>query len=204
MIERPGHVLVAHHGCDRAVRDALLAGTTQLTKSKNPYDWLGDGAYVFEDDWQRAVFFAQQSMENPGKKYTKKPIHDHAVVGLVLRIRLWLDMCTREGLAEYAEAYADLEMQGTRLPRNKAATEDDVDLILRPLDRKVINHIHARRKSSGLPPYDAVRSHFVQGPKLLETSGFHRDTHVQIALRNLECVVGYFRVPQAEESVLPR
>lgn len=201
-MERPGHLVVAYHGCDDSVRRELLEKDAHLKSSRNPYDWLGDGIYLYEDDWQRALFFAQKSHANPDKHYSAKPIKDPSVVGVVLRIRLWLDMNSLEARQEYAEAHKEVIKtwkEGKPLV-NKAADADDEDLILRPLDRKVINRIHQMRKERGAPAYDAVRSHFVQGPKLLETSGFHRDTHVQIALLNKGCILGYFRVREAEQA----
>ncbi|MUV14571.1 hypothetical protein [Noviluteimonas gilva] len=72
------------------------------------------------------------------------------------------------------------------------------DDILRKLDRQVINHIHAMRKSLGKPPYDAVRSYFPQGDAVSDSSAFHQETHIQFALRNPHCVLGYFRVRDAE------
>lgn len=43
-----GHLLVAYHGCDVTTRDALIAGWGRPNASKNAYDWLGPGFYVFE------------------------------------------------------------------------------------------------------------------------------------------------------------
>jgi hypothetical protein len=202
LIDRPGHLVLAYHGCDISVRNLLLSvGDAHLEASKNPYDWLGDGRYFFEDDWMRALGFAIRAAESPGKKFSSKPISVPSVIGVVLRIHRWLDMGTQEGIAEYMDAHDDLTGRDAHLPTNKAAGKHDTDMILRPMDRKIINHVHARRVSAGLPPYDAVRSHFPQGPELLETSGFRRDTHIQIALRNYACVVSYFGVRQAEVAV---
>ena len=176
----------------------MLAGNDTLSMSRNPYDWLGDGIYLFEDDWRHAVYFAQRARDNPARAYTRRPIRQHAVIGVALRIRLWLDMCTQEGIHEYVDAHTDLQNSGTSLRVNRRSQDDDPDLILRPMDRQIINHIHALRRSRGQPSYDAVRSHFVQGSPLLETAGFKRDTHVQLALRNQDCVLGYFMVREAE------
>ena len=34
-------LVIGYHGCDQATCDALVAGSTQLRPSCNPYDWLG-------------------------------------------------------------------------------------------------------------------------------------------------------------------
>ncbi|MGH8159221.1 MAG: hypothetical protein ACREPQ_13960 [Rhodanobacter sp.] len=202
MIERPGHLVLAYHGCDAAVRDMLLESPDQTLKlSVNPYDWLGKGAYFFEDDWMRALAFAVTAHDHPEKKYTARPIHDPVVVGAVLRIHRWLDMGTREGIHAYMTAHDDLVAKGTKIKVNKPADPEDVEMLLRPMDRQILNHVHAMREADGAPAYNAVRSHFPQGASLLETSGFRADTHIQIALRHPECVVGFFRVREAEIDI---
>lgn len=171
-----------------------------VKSSKNPYDWLGDGAYFFEDDWMRAVYFAQEAASHLAlsKGLIKKP----AVVGAVLRVHRWLDLCTSEGRVEYRAAYDDLVAHRIPLKKNKASpVQLGHDDILRNLDRQIINHIHARRKAGGSPPYDAVRSYFPQGNSLAESSAFKLDSHIQIALRDENCVLGYFLVREAEIAV---
>jgi hypothetical protein len=44
-----------------------------------------------------------------------------------------------------------------------------------------------------LPDYDSVRSPFPEGGNLYEHSGFRAKNHIQIAVRNLRCIKGYFR-----------
>jgi hypothetical protein len=161
---------------------------------------LGDGAYFFEDDWMRALFFAQQAAAHPD--LSKGKVKQPAVVGAVLRVHRWLDLCTSEGRADYRAAYDDLVASGTTLKKNKASPAQlGPDDILRLLDRQIINHIHVMRKVSERPAYDAVRSYFPQGNCLADSSAFQLDTHIQIALRDENCVLGYFRVREAEVPV---
>jgi hypothetical protein len=42
------------------------------------------------------------------------------------------------------------------------------------------------------PPFQAVRAAFHQGEMVAPTSGFHMSTHIQIALRDNSCVLGWF------------
>lgn len=193
-----GHFVLAYHGCDITVRDGLVSGrNTGLKPSDNDYDWLGKGAYFFEDDPQRAIQFAQAAHAQPEKRYTKFPIATPAVVGAVLRIGAWLDMTTQRGLTEFREAHDRLELALGRqnMPRNAPADGDDADVILRKLDRAVFDALHAQRQVAGLSPYDAVRGAFQQGPDLVESSAFKKRSHIQIALLTLGCVEGWFLVP---------
>lgn len=50
-----GALLAAYHGCDAVTRDDLVSGRLKnLQASENKYDWLGSGAYFFENDAARA------------------------------------------------------------------------------------------------------------------------------------------------------
>lgn len=197
-----GRLVVAHHGCDRKVRDALLGGTADLKPSNNPYDWLGPGIYFFEDDWKRALYFAQTAAENPERKYTAKPIEEPAVVGVILRVERWLDMATQEGIDEFLIAHRSLELviqaKGRKMPINKPASDDDEEMLLRNLDRAVFKLLHEGRLQQGLPSYQAVRGPFTQGKPVVDTSAIRRHTHIQLAVPQADCIVGYFRVREAE------
>jgi len=197
MIE--GRLLVAYHGCDITTRDDLVSGKlSHLDHSKNPYDWLGPGAYFFEGDAERAFMFASASHNNPAKMYTARPIGTPAVVGAILRVQRWLDMTTQEGINEFALAYpallAGLEATGSPVPKNVAASVDDTDVILRKLDNAVFTLIHEIRdfRSPPSPFFQAVRGAFYQGAEVAPKSGFRAGTHVQIALRDNNCVEGWF------------
>jgi len=192
-----GHLLVAYHGCDVTVRDALVKGTlAHLDESKNRYDWLGPGVYFFEGDAQRALRFAQASRDNPAKVYTARPIATASVVGAILRVHTWLDMTTQDGLTEFSAAYdlmlRSMESEDVPPPTNEAASPDDTDILLRHLDKSVFNYIHQVRHEHNAPPYQAVRAAFRQGKELAPRSGFHEGTHLQLALRDPSCVVGWF------------
>lgn len=203
MIE--GRLLVAYHGCDITTRDDLVSGKlAHLDHSKNPYDWLGPGAYFFEGDVERAFMFARASHNNPAKMYTAKPIGTPAVVGAILRVQHWLDMTTQDGIKEFTFAYpsllAGLAATGSPVPKNAAASEDDADIILRKLDNAVFTFIHDIRANNSppSPSFQAVRGAFYQGPEVAPKSGFRAGTHVQLALRDNSCVEGWF-LPKGEK-----
>ena len=85
-----GHLVVAYHGCDFEVAAKVVSNSAEefshLYPSRNPYDWLGDGIYFFEDDFERAFQFARASADNPGKKYTLRPIDIPYAMGAVIRL----------------------------------------------------------------------------------------------------------------------
>ncbi|MGI4849696.1 MAG: hypothetical protein ACRYGK_16400 [Janthinobacterium lividum] len=68
-----GRIVIGYHGCDAAVVEKLLqAESEHLKPSINPYDWLGDGIYCFEDDAVRALKFAQAVAASPNKRFSAK------------------------------------------------------------------------------------------------------------------------------------
>jgi len=189
--------LVAYHGCDAVVRDDLVTQRLRkLDHSQNPYDWLGPGAYFFEGDLKRALLFAEASAAHPEKMFTKRPIATPAAVGALLCVSSWLDMTTQEGLGEFSRALAGMEVafqtEGAALPVNRPAADDDVDIIYRALDSAVFSFMHETRERVALAEFDAVRGAFPQGAPIAENSGFRQHTHIQIAVRNNDCILGWF------------
>jgi hypothetical protein len=205
-----GPVLIAYHGCDITTRDDLVSGRLkQLNQSNNKYDWLGPGAYFFEGDVERALLFAQAAYNNPTKRYTAKPIATPAAVGAILQVQSWLDMTTQAGIKEFSMAYqflaAGLVAEGKKPPQNAPADNTDADIIYRALDNAVFTWLHHARASRNppSPPFQAVRAAFHQGPEVAPTSGFHASTHIQISLRDNNCVKGWF-LPDGSELLTER
>ncbi|QHI96680.1 hypothetical protein GT347_00935 [Xylophilus rhododendri] len=192
-----GQLVVAYHGCDRSTEDALVTGQLlALQPSDNPYDWLGPGVYFFQDDWRRALMFAQASADQPHRKFTQRPIHDPSVVGAVLKLTATLDVSTQDGIGAFRTAYEALKLSGVRLKQNRKSASQDTDVILRGLDRQVFKYLHQMYTDQGLPAPDAIRGAFPQGEAVAPTSAIFANSHVQIALLNPGCVLGYFRVPE--------
>jgi hypothetical protein len=195
-----GQTIVGYHGCDIKIGSKIIDGeVAHLKPSKNPYDWLGDGIYFFEDDLLRAQVFAQATAAAPGKKLTAQPITYPYAIGAVIRLGNCLDLSKQSGIDELIKAHAALERgkgPDQELPINKRAGEQDEEGILHNLDRAVINYLHGRRIADGRTPYDTVRGLFHQGKPAFATSAIGKLSHVQIAVRNASCILGYFH-PQS-------
>lgn len=199
-----GHLQIGYHGCDITVRDGLVAGKLRPTPSSNQYDWLGPGFYLFEGDAERALAFAETAASEPQRRLTARPIATPAVVGCVFSVQRCLDITTKAGRLEFENAYLHLHAgrihEGELLPLNSPAHIGDEEILLRGLDRAVFQFIHSsRRERDGIDRFQAVRGAFRQGPEIAPSSGFHRDSHVQIALRDFNCVKGWFLPAGAQQ-----
>lgn len=193
----PGIVL-GFHGCDEGIGEDLLCGRSKhLASSTNAYDWLGAGIYFWENDPKRALEFAEEAVEKP--HLSKGRITKPFVVGAVIDLGLCLNLLDRLALAEVEEAYAMLDLvhsvSDKPLPENKGE-----ERAARFLDRAVLESLHNTRKSLNkgknlgkYTPYDTVRGAFWEGGELYPTSGFGKKSHIQIAVRNPNCIKGYFR-----------
>lgn len=56
----------------------------------------------------------------------------------------------------------------------------------------VIEDLHQERYRNGLPQYDSVRGVFFEGHPIYESSGFMEQSHIQICVRNPNCIKGFF------------
>lgn len=193
----PG-LLLGFHGTDEETAEKVLAGEAHLEPSANEYDWLGHGIYFWEYSPQRALDFVTESLISP--KITKGSIKTPAVVGAVIDPGLCLNMLEASALAQIKTAYDVLTLiHEGELPANTGGD----DLRARFLDCAVVETLHSMREASrradnglGLPDYDTVRGAFWEGQPLYPNAGFKEKNHVQICVRNPDCIKGYFRVLQ--------
>ena len=184
--------LLLHHGCDRSLADDVLEGKKALEPSEKKHDWLGPGIYFWVDSPMRALSWAVEKQEK-----TPEEISRPSVIGAFAYPGHCLKLTDFGALDELRVAYEKarllVESQVGKLPVN--GKEENGVYLYRPLDCFVIKMVHELREQSGLPAYDSVYGIFVEGQDLFPGSGFKAKSHAQIAIRNPECIAGYFRVP---------
>jgi len=78
------------------------------------------------------------------------------------------------------------------LPENKKV--EDGCPMLSHLDCAVIEVIHQYRQDNKEKPFDSVRAMFPEEMPIYENSGFLEKNHIQICVRNPNCIKGYFRL----------
>lgn len=184
---QPSFVL-GFHGCDKSLGEAILRGTEPHLKfSEKEYDWLGSGIYFWEGNPARAMDWAEQRKK---EKKIEKPF----VLGAIIDLKHCLDLFDHNGLSEVKAAYIDLnaifKTARSALPVNVGQTPDKAG---RKLDCMVMNYLHQYREDRAESDYDSIRGPFLEGSELYAGSGFRVDNHIQLCVRNTECIKGYFR-----------
>jgi hypothetical protein len=196
---KPGLVF-GFHGCDISIRTAVVLNEAELLPSQNDYDWLGHGIYFWENNRLRAIQFAQELQAHVRKN--KSPIIQPATLGAVIDLGYCLDLMDAECLQLLRTSYEKLKRAydnfGAKLPENKSPAFSNEKLI-RELDCCVIQNFHESRQDLCLKPFDSVRSLFVEGEELYPAAGFNEKNHIQICIRNPNCIKGYF-IPRDQDE----
>ncbi len=203
--KRP-NLMIGFHGCDEATRDQLVISPDKVRKSEETFDWLGNGFYIWENNFQRALQWAED-------KKSRGKIKTSSVVGVIYQLDYCLDF-TDSAFIEIVSTYYQLMKNsfsqiGKTLPENKDLPKDaHHDLVLRNLDCAVIEYLHQKiseqikenvseKGYSELKSFDTVRGIFTEGGPAFEGAGIQVKNHIQICIRNLNCIKGFF-IPRKE------
>jgi len=206
MYSKRAGLVLGFHGCDRSVRDKVVSKEGgMLLPSLNDYDWLGNGVYFWENNSKRALEFAEfLSKHTPHN--TNQKIDEAAVVGAIIDLGYCLDLLDSEYLnllnGGYILLKATREKFNLEIPINVPLVKGG-DLIKRKLDCAVIETIHQFNEDTEKPGFDSVRGVFFEGKDLYENAGFKRNNHIQIAIRNPNCIKGYF-IPRELDLKYPK
>lgn len=198
--------MIGFHGCEESVRDSLVNKPNQVKKSQEVFDWLGHGFYIWENNLERAKSWAED-------KHKRGKIKSPSVVGVVYQLNNCLDF-TDSAYTDIISTYyelmkSDFHLAGKLLPENKDLPHDKYkDKILRELDCAVIEYLHqkieekiaqdvAKKGASDFLRFDTSRGIFTEGGPAFEGAGIQLKSHIQICVRNLNCIKAFF-VPREE------
>jgi len=204
------NLIIGFHGCERTIRDQLLISPNDYKISQKPFDWLGHGLYFWENNYDRALEWATE-------KKNRSAITEAAVIGAVLSLGYCCDFPDKRYIRLPAYYFNNMktryEPQGQELPKNKDLKNDTYkDKILRHLDCTTIEFMHAQildqvKKDHAAQGYsdhkifDSTRGVFTEGGPAFEGSGLFEKSHIQICIRNPNCIQGFF-IPRAETSFI--
>lgn len=190
MYANRNNILFAFHGCDEQIRNQLVSEKISFNASHNSYDWLGYGWYFWENNYNRALEWAEQAKVHP--QNNKQKITTPSVLGVVVNLGKCLDLTDSEYIKEIKPAYDYLSSVETSLPENKFG-------FLRYLDCAVIEAVHTIRNDLGFSSYDSVRSTFWEGEEAYPGAGFRDKNHIQICIRNPNCIKALF-IPRIKNN----
>lgn len=197
-------LILGFHGCDQSVVDDVILGKAPLNPSKNEYDWLGHGIYFWDNSPSRAMEYAKALKDNP--KRSKRPVKSPAVLGAVIDLGFCLDLLDFEN-KEYLKTAYEILLAYTvgvhPVPKNKPVPTSGRELLLRELDCAVIQTLHTVREYQDLQPFDSVRGVFWEGAEIYPNAGFREKDHIQICIRNPNCIKGFF-LPRNEDQTFPK
>ena len=184
-------LVLGFHACEREIGEKIISGEKGFKASENDFDWLGHGMYFWENSPGRAKSYGQEL------KKVRKKLKDPMVIGAVIHLGFCFDMlehlCLDILKANYNSLVHTYEKAGLPIPKNKQAYPQDDDNLLRPLDCAVFQFMHSEMEKQNQKTFDSVRGAFWEGEKLYPTAGFKGKNHIQICVRNPNCIKGYFK-----------
>ena len=191
----PGFAL-GYHGCDRVIGEKILQNQAHVSVSENTHDWLGHGAYFWENSPKRALQWAEFVKKNP--QHFKHKISDPFVIGAIIDLGNCLELTDAESLeivkAGFNEFYETMKDSGSEMPVNEPSHKGDTDLVKRRLDCAVINFVHFLREKEKKQPFASVRGIFAEGGELYPGAKIQAKTHIQICVRDpKKSIRAYFR-----------
>jgi hypothetical protein len=195
-------LILAFHGCDESVIDDVVRQNRPFKFKENKWDWLGHGAYFWDNSPSRALEFAT-ALSKKKDSSIKKP----AVLGAVIDLGHCLDLLDYQNLSSLKDSYhllqATIEVSKFSLLKNKAPKGEEQDLLIRELDCAVIEMLHKLRERQKFRPYDSVRGVFWEGSPLYPDAGFREKDHIQICIRNPNCIKGCFIPRESDDNFSP-
>jgi hypothetical protein len=166
---------IGFHGTSAEAAQRILASGFEI--SRNEYDWLGDGAYFFQDVEARAMEWARERFGEQA-----------AVLGAEIDLGDCMDLLDSRWHDIVRESYAALVRRlnnaALPLPRQTSGAHR--------LDRGVINRTVAVLEERGFH-VRAVRAAFIEGEPLYPESALWSHTHLQIAVRDPAAIVRLWR-----------
>ena len=210
MYNHRSNLILGFHGCNESVRNSLLMKPNRVFPSEKPYDWLGHGVYFWENNYQRALQWAKD-------KAKRGEIKKASVIGAVLSLDYCLDFTDSRFIEMIQSYYSLMELSYSQfnkdLPKNKDLKSDSYkDKIILELDCSVIEYMHqkileerdveiSKNGFSGYKIFDSARGIFTEGGPAFPGAGIQSKNHVQICIRNLNCIKGFF-MPRNEIEFL--
>lgn len=208
MYDTRSNLIIGFHGTDKGTAEKLINQPNNIKLSEEPWDWLGHGFYFWENNEARALNWAKDR-----QRRKNLPESDAAVVGAVIQLGYCCDL-TDSRFTQLVRGFFLLmkdayEKADKPMPANKDSQDDEhKDRLMRVLDCAVIQYMHstieeayfqecASKGYSSLKLFDSVRGVFTEGGLIYDGAGIYAKSHIQLCIRNPNCIKGFFN-PRTE------
>jgi hypothetical protein len=170
----PPEIVVAYHGTSMLAAKQIL--NEGFVASANPYDWLGDGSYFF----QEVDGFPHTAFEHAQAWASRHHGRDAAVIRATVELVDCMDLLDHGWASRLRLAHDNLTERarklGRSLPRQAGGNHG--------LDRLLINYVAGVLRDSG-KPVRSVRACFGEDSRAaFPGSSLFDLTHIQIAVRD--------------------
>lgn len=185
--------ILGFHGCDKKLKDEVLSGKKQLKISKNSYDWLGNGIYFWENNPERALEYAKEIKKYPERYNTS--IKNPAVLGAAIDLGKCINFLDSKFIKLLKVAHKTIE-DACKKDKMKFMLENTVlhynIYLKRDLDCIVVETVNSLLLRDNPKGFDSVRAAYFEGNPVYPTAGFMEKSHIQVCIRNPNCIKGYF------------
>lgn len=171
--------VIGYHGTSREFAMKLLDEDFQ--RSEKPWDWLGHGAYFWQDAPVRAYDWA-----------TKRNLTEPTVIAARIELTGFIDLLDLEGMETLRGfAYRYKAMTRTQRPTNVRGANR--------LDCEIFN-FSTRILHSLKIPVGGYRAACVEGRKIAKGSPIHDKSHVQVVVLDQRAIKEKWILQTREES----
>lgn len=190
MLSGGSHLIVrGYHGTTKDIAEELASQTTPFRVSNDDGDWLGRGAYFFQDGPQRALAWARRHKSSADAAVLVAEIDitnriDFFDIDAWVQMRALLpDFEAYESISGEEATQGGLKVQGGSARMRVSSGDASVGIRGNRRDRAFINWCAELLEGAGAR-VDAVRAPFLFGEAVYPSSFLFDESHVQIAVRN--------------------
>jgi hypothetical protein len=184
--------VIGYHGTKRETALQIIQGNRAFEPSQNNDDWLGHGVYFWEYAPQQAYLWAKK------RQHAKKWDDEIAVVGSMIRLGFCFDLLDPENVKNLGHLYQEYVKTLAESP-----DAPPVNVMAKKwMNCAVFNFAYAWLEIQQ-PAIDTCRAVFVPTTKkdrIWSGSGINAHAHIQICVRNPDCILGTWLVKPTEEQ----
>lgn len=192
MYSKLPNLVLAFHGCNINTFKKVIYNNEHLHASDNSYDWLGNGIYFWEQNYERAYSWAKNRYDS-----------DAAVLGAVIDLGFCLNLTDSASNEVLKTGYELLKLRcrlsKIEMPQNIQSKKSN-DILLWNLDCAVIQQIHDYNRQARIQDFDSVRGIFTEGNPVYDGAAILEKTHIQLCICNPNCIKGYFSPLTKDEN----